>query len=99
MNKYSYANACNASVGLMICNKCGKKINEGDFRYWLSKKGDAYISEHKECSLQDPYWNQSEKITQSKIQYEKNLLAACLKFKQEWGIFELDSLINELIED
>jgi len=83
----------------MRCQKCGKKIISGLFRYWESKNREAYLSEHKNCSLQDIEWARIDKVQAERIDYNKKLLQSAIEFKGKWGIQDLDELIEELTND
>ena len=49
---YTEANGCR--VGLMQCSSCGKKITEGEFRYYDA--GEAYVCQCKACGGSDAHW-------------------------------------------
>lgn len=49
---YTEANGC--TVGLMKCCSCGKKITEGEFRYYDA--GEAYACQCKRCGGGDTRW-------------------------------------------
>lgn len=49
---YAEANSC--TVGLMKCCSCGKKIAEGEFRYYETE--EAYVCQCKTCGGSDSRW-------------------------------------------
>ena len=49
---YAEANGC--TVGLMKCCSCGKKITEGEFRYYETE--EAYVCQCKTCGGSDSRW-------------------------------------------
>lgn len=49
---YAEANSC--TVGLMKCCSCGKKITEGEFRYYETE--EAYVCQCKTCGGSDSRW-------------------------------------------
>lgn len=68
--KLHYAVAGSVSVGLMRCELCHKKIKSGQFRYWLSRKGTAYLSEHRACTADDPVWARMDSIDKHNAEWE-----------------------------
>jgi hypothetical protein len=67
---FTYADAAGSSAGLMRCQGCGKKITTGQFRYWLGKKGAAYLSEHRACSEDDPVWAAGDAAEKEQAQWD-----------------------------
>ena len=53
---YTEANGCR--VGLMQCCSCGKKITEGEFRYYDA--GEAYVCQCKACGGDDAHWKEHD---------------------------------------
>lgn len=53
---YAEANGC--TVGLMRCCSCGKKITEGEFRYYDA--GEAYVCQCKACGGSDEHWREHD---------------------------------------
>lgn len=49
-----YTNANGQSIGLMKCCSCGKKITEGEFRYYETE--EAYVCQCKKCGGSDNRW-------------------------------------------
>jgi hypothetical protein len=54
---YQEANGC--TVGLMKCCSCGKKITEGEFRYYDA--GEAYVCQCKACGGTDSRWIEKDR--------------------------------------
>lgn len=51
---WTYTEAPGCKVGLMKCCSCGKKITEGEYRYFETE--DAYIPQCKPCGGSDSRW-------------------------------------------
>ena len=97
MKNWYYEKDARASKrGRMICEICGKSIHQRAYRYYETE--EAYISQHRECSLDDPEWKKIDRLNEKAYQHSARLLAACLKFKNYWNVDALDGLIDELKE-
>lgn len=89
------------SIGTMICENCGKPIdsNTQDFRSATKSDRDEgwrYVVHHRECLSDQSGFEAEERQRAQRVDRNRSLLAACLAFKQEWGIGELDELISDL---
>ncbi len=79
---YEYKSNC--THGRMICQICGKKIEHGmSYRWW--ETSDAYLSEHRSCTEDDPTWKQLDKEEQDVIDWEHSYYKALLEFCNKWG--------------
>lgn len=58
---YAEANGC--TVGLMKCCSCGKKITEGEFRYYETE--EAYVCQCKKCGGSDNRWVERDRKRES----------------------------------
>jgi len=93
-SKYTYSDVSHCLVGLMICQICRTKIKEGQYRYYLNVKLDAYISEHRECSKSDENWGILDRIENKKLKDKAELNAICEDFYEKYGNAGVDTLIS-----
>jgi hypothetical protein len=93
MKNWQYSNADNDRAGIMQCNRCRSKIDEGEFRFYLNYKLDAYVTEHRACSESDPRWAALDVERAQREAYHRDMLADCLAFKAKWDVKDLDELI------
>ena len=72
--------------GLMKCQICGKKIEKGlSYRWWETT--DAYLSEHRSCTQDDPEWTKLDKQKQESQDWQEGYDQACKDFLEKWGSF------------
>jgi hypothetical protein len=72
--------------GLMKCQLCNKKIEPGlSYRWW--ETADAYLSEHRSCTEDDPKWAQLDKLKQERLDWAEAYNQACEEFLAKWGSF------------
>lgn len=83
-----------SSVGLMCCSCCGKKITEGQYRYFETE--EAYVPQHRACCEDDPEWKQLDKEQAIREQQRSDMLADAIAFRDKWGVTDLNELIEEL---
>ena len=86
MENWGYSDAAGTRVGLMMCEKCEKKIVAGEFRYYLDRKIDGYVTEHRSCSSIDKNW---EALDRQKAEEEAEIIAIkhdCQVFADKYGI-------------
>ena len=82
--KYEYESR--NTHGRMICQICRKKIEQGEsYRWW--ETSDAYLSEHRSCTTDDPMWVKLDKQKQDSLDYQKAYEQACEEFLEKWGEF------------
>lgn len=93
-NTWQYANADTTIVGTMKCTCCRLYIDAGWFRYRETKGG--YLSQHRQCSEDDKTWATYDSMKEAQIKSDKLLLEESIKFRDKWGISELDELIYVL---
>lgn len=95
--QWSYSLAPQCGTGTMRCGCCGKQIESGEFRYrQKSSKGDwHYVQQHRACSLDDPTWLERDKAQADAIAHQARFVAACIAFRKEWEINDLDDYIGE----
>lgn len=97
---WSYADIRTQQCGLMECVKCGQRIAEGQFRYYMAHdrwfNDIGYVTQHRACSTDDPNWAKLDKEYATYLERNESFLAACLAFKAHWGVNELDELISDL---
>lgn len=55
---WSIASTSSQQMGRMKCCQCSKQITEGEY-LWRDTE-EAYITLHKECSLNQPIWQARE---------------------------------------
>ena len=72
--------------GRMKCQICGKKIEKGSsYRWWETT--DAYLSEHRSCTEDDPKWKVFDKQKQDALDWQEEYDQACKEFLEKWGKF------------
>lgn len=72
--------------GKRICQICHKEIKAGlSYRWWETT--DAYLSEHRSCTEDDPKWKEFDKQKQSKQEWEESYMLAYKEFLEKWGSF------------
>lgn len=72
--------------GCMQCQICGKEIKPGlSYRWW--ETSDAYLSEHRSCTEDDPEWKKLDKRKQEAIDWNIQYEQACKEFLEKWGSF------------
>jgi len=97
---WDYADSSTDKCGRMICNACDKKIDTGEFRYymaldkWYNEVG--YVTQHRHCSNDDKNWSKLDNKKIAQINHYKEMLEDCIKFKNKWEIDDLDELISWL---
>lgn len=92
---WSHWNCSMGSHGEMRCCSCGKKITSGDYRVRQNSKG--FITQHRNCSVDDPEWAKRDASNQAYLNGLKERLDAYKAFRDKWNESALDEEI-ELIE-
>ena len=90
---YYYSSAPQSSVGLMRCCVCYKSITEGDFRYHEGR--DGYVTCHRACCADDHEWARRDRAEIDAAAHNEAFVAACIAFREKWGIPDLDDYIPE----
>jgi hypothetical protein len=95
MGSWNYADANSSMTGAMQCSACGNKIESGRYRYRMkSKRGDwGYVTQHEACSTDDVVWAEMDRQIAQNRERQAALSDACVAFKAEWGVDELDDYI------
>lgn len=91
---YSYTDAGSGSTGIMRCCVCSKPITTGLYRYHTGKN-DGFVNCHRECCAEDAKWEQLDKAHAAGIDRLKRLVAACVAFRDEWGVTDLEPYLSE----
>lgn len=95
---WQYAgDASRSRVGLMFCNACHRPIIDGEFRY--RDVGEAYVTQHRACTLQDYAWKRRNALEAERVAKHKARLAAFEAFRNLWGADQLDEEIGGLRAD
>ena len=72
--------------GNMKCQICGKGIAIGlSYRWW--ETSDAYLSEHRSCTEDDPKWKNLDEQKEAGIKWQEDYEKACEEFLEKWGSF------------
>lgn len=85
----------------MICQLCGKRIEQGLFRYAMTYKGyedHVYVCQHQECSKSDAGWVAYVATKHEAKRKMKERLKAFKEFKTKWDTIELDEDIEYMEE-
>lgn len=88
--KWYYAEATSHQVGSMICTACRQKIVIGQFRYRETE--DAYLPQHRICSLGDPEWIRIAECDQERSEFYARRKAALVAFIREYGEPDRDDI-------
>ena len=84
--QFTYEYESRSTHGNMKCQLCGEKIKSGlSYRYW--ETADAFLSEHRSCTEDDPEWAKLDKYKQDAQKWESDYEQACKEFLQKWGSF------------
>ena len=94
---WSYGDARSSQTGTMVCGACQKKITEGEFRYRQKPKGGdwGYSQQHRGCSAADPEWARRDAAKVAAAEHWERFVAACIAFRNEWKVDELNDYIPE----
>lgn len=97
MSEWNYDDVNGCAVGTMICGTCGMKITEGEFRYRKKSRGGdwRYVQHHRACCSDDPEWRRRDAAKDSEKERQEAFIAACVEFRNKWGIHDLDNYIPE----
>jgi hypothetical protein len=72
--------------GEMKCQLCHKEIKAGlSYRWW--ETANAYLSEHRSCTEDDPKWKEFDKQKQEAQKWDEAYKQACNDFLKKWGSF------------
>lgn len=83
---FHYEYESHSRHGQMKCQLCHKEIKPGlSYRWW--ETSDAYLSEHRSCTEDDPKWKELDKNKQVVQDWQKAYKEACDEFLQKWGSF------------
>lgn len=95
------ANAEYSRVGNMVCATCGKPISSGQFAYYEKGNGGdwKYVVHHRMCTESHPMWSSLDAKYKKAKERRISLLNACLSFRKEWGVIELDEIIEEIQQE
>lgn len=91
--RYSYHLAPTSSHGLMRCAACNKHIAEGQYR--VREKTEAYVTWHRACTDADPNWMKLDTEQHDRHVRNKAFQAACIAFRDKWGVTDLNDYIEE----
>lgn len=84
--KFRYEYESRSRHGEMKCQLCHKEIKSGlSYRWWETP--NAYLSEHRSCTEDDPEWAKLDKYKQDAQKWESDYEQACKEFLQKWGSF------------
>ena len=89
---WRYGVAPGQQVGLMICTACRTKIETGEFRYRETE--EAYLPQHKQCSLGDPEWVKMEQRQREYAAFYEERKAALQVYINKYGAPD-DDLIDQ----
>lgn len=82
--------------GLMVCNRCQKKIVGVQYRVYDA--GEAYVVQHRTCSLEDKMWAKLEGEMRQRIVDLQADLVEYQAFRAKHSENALDEVI-ELMEE
>lgn len=81
--QWNYTRTPGHQVGLMICTACNRKITEGQYRYRETE--EAYLPQHRACSLADPKWAKLDAEDATRADFDKRRRTAYMAFVAEFG--------------
>lgn len=87
------SDARTSRYGLMVCNVCHKPIAGGEYRYY--EKRDAYHSQHRDCTPDDPRWAELDAQRAKYLAEREEKIAACRAFYDRWQISDLSEYLPE----
>jgi len=80
--------------GTMVCTKCNKFIKSGEYR--VRETEEAYLSQHRKCSLDDPEWAMRDKRRVREYKQLKERLSEYIAFRDKWDEDCLDDEIGDM---
>lgn len=91
---WQYCNVSHGSHGTMRCTACGKRVTEGEYR--VRETEDAFLVQHKSCSLQDPAWARRDAAELQRLRGYRDRLQAYEAFHAQWSEPALEEPIEDL---
>jgi len=96
-NWYYHKDAKASRHGLMECCTCGEGIDKGSYRHYEDFKKDAFVTQHKHCSLGQGAWHNIDKEDAITRELRALFVKDVDTFSKAWG-YDSEAIL-ELLKD